>query len=104
MREILLTYAQYLFLLFAAAGALKVLIGPTGADRLIALMILSSVTLAFLVLTAVTNERIIYLDVALVYDIFGFLGLLAIARFLPRSLIRKRMIEEEKKGEEDAGT
>ena len=95
MRELLLSYAQYLFLFFAAAGALKVLIGPTGADRLIALMVLSSVTLGFLVLTAVSEQRIIYLDVALVYDIFGFLGLLAIARFLPRQLIGKKKKEEE---------
>ncbi|MBN2860755.1 MAG: pH regulation protein F [Sphaerochaetaceae bacterium] len=83
-------WAQYLLLFFAAASAVKILIGPTGADRLIALMILSSVTLGFLVLTAVAKERLIYLDVALVYDIFGFLGLLAIARFLPRSLMRSQ--------------
>ncbi len=86
----LLIWAQFLFLFFAVASAVKILIGPTGADRLIALMILSSVTLGFLVLTAVSEERIIYLDVALVYDIFGFLGLLAIARFLPRSLMRPK--------------
>ena len=53
-------------------------------------MILSSVTLGFLVLTAVKRSVLIYLDVALVYDIFGFLGLLAIARFLPRSLMRSQ--------------
>lgn|GEM_PF-229450 len=90
MTQTLLIWAQYLLLFFAVASAVKILIGPTGADRLIALMILSSVTLGFLVLTAVEKERLIYLDVALVYDIFGFLGLLAIARFLPRSLMRSQ--------------
>ncbi len=96
MKDILLIYAQYLFLLFAVASMIKLLIGPTSVDRLVALMILSSVTLAFLVLIAVKEEHIIYLDVALVYDIFGFLGLLAIARFLPN--IREKGREEDMDG------
>jgi len=48
----------------------------------VALNILSGVVLAFLVLRGVRQGRSLYLDVALVYDIFGFLGFLAIARFL----------------------
>jgi multicomponent Na+:H+ antiporter subunit F len=58
------------------------LLGPSAADRLVALNVLSGIVLAFLALRGVREERAIYLDVALVYDIFGFLGLLAIARFL----------------------
>jgi multicomponent Na+:H+ antiporter subunit F len=56
-------------------------------------MALSGVILAILVLYAVFSEIVLYVDVALVYDIFGFLGLLAIARFLPRSI----KVEEEEK-------
>jgi multicomponent Na+:H+ antiporter subunit F len=58
------------------------ILGPTSADRLVALNVLSGAVLAFLVVTGVDQGRAIYLDVALVYDIFGFLGFLAIARFL----------------------
>ncbi|MFA6784533.1 MAG: MrpF/PhaF family protein, partial [Sphaerochaeta sp.] len=43
---------------------------------------LAGVSLALLVLWGVKQERVLYLDVALVYDIFGFIGLLAITRFL----------------------
>ena len=38
--------------------------------------------LGLLVLIAVREARSVYLDVALVYDIFGFVGLLAITRYL----------------------
>lgn len=56
--------------------------GPTASDRLVALNVLSGITLAFLVLLGMRSERSLYLDVALVYDIFGFLGFLALTRFL----------------------
>jgi multicomponent Na+:H+ antiporter subunit F len=35
-----------------------------------------------LVLVAVSEMRSVYLDVALVYDIFGFVGILAITRYV----------------------
>jgi multicomponent Na+:H+ antiporter subunit F len=71
------------FLLFCSLICIiRLLIGPTSADRLVALNILSGVVLAFLVIRGVSEGRVLYLDVALVYDIFGFLGFLAIARFL----------------------
>jgi len=82
MRAFMLDAMQW-FLLACAIGALiRILLGPSAADRLVALNVLSGIVLAFLALRGVRQERAIYLDVALVYDIFGFLGLLAIARFL----------------------
>lgn len=85
------------FLLACAAGCIvRLLIGPSAADRLVALNILSGVVLAFLVLRGVRRGRSIYLDVALVYDIFGFLGFLAISRFL-----KDRLRPEEDPGEAD---
>jgi multicomponent Na+:H+ antiporter subunit F len=61
---------------------IRLITGRTAADKLTALNVLSGVVLAFLVLHGVQLGRALYLDVALVYDIFGFLGFLAIAHFL----------------------
>lgn len=91
MREILLTSMQYVLLIFILILIVKIIIGPTRVMRIVSLMALGGVILALLVLLAVLEEIALYVDVALVYDIFGFLGLLAIARFLPKSV----------KGEED---
>ncbi|KGE71679.1 monovalent cation/H+ antiporter complex subunit F [Spirochaeta lutea] len=82
MREFMLEAMQWILAGASAAVFIRLIIGPTGADRLVALNILSGLALAFLVTRGVAQGRALYLDVALVYDIFGFLGFLAIARFL----------------------
>jgi multicomponent Na+:H+ antiporter subunit F len=60
----------------------RVLIGPTTVDRLIGLNMVAAQILGLLVLIALQQNRPIYLDVALVYDIFGFVGVLAMTRYL----------------------
>lgn len=82
MTQLLLSAMQWFLLLCILVCVLRFLLGPTAADRLVALNILSGVVLAFLVVKGVSSGRALFLDVALVYDIFGFLGFLAIARFL----------------------
>lgn len=70
---------------FAACAlfvSLRLILGPRSADRLTSLSVLSSLVLAALVLYGVTEGRVAYLDVALVYDIFGFLGILAVSAFM----------------------
>jgi multicomponent Na+:H+ antiporter subunit F len=66
----------------ALISALRIVLGPRGSDRLTALALVTSLVLAVLVLFGVMEGRSPYLDVALIYDIFGFLGLLGIASFI----------------------
>ncbi len=82
MRMLLLEGMKWFLLLCALVCIIRMISGPTSSDRLVALNILSGVVLAFLITRGVSEGRALYLDVALVYDIFGFLGFLAIARFL----------------------
>lgn len=63
-------------------GIVRIVIGPTAADRLTALNLVSSQVVALLVLTAVQTDSPVYLDVAMVYAVFGFLGILALTRYL----------------------
>ena len=49
-----------------------------------ALNMVAAQILAILVVVAVREGRTSYLDVALVYDIFGFIGTLAMARYFSR--------------------
>lgn len=80
MNEVLL-YAIYFFLGSTVVSVVRVVIGPTTADRMTGLNLVSAQVLALLVLVAVREGRANYLDVALVYDIFGFIGILAMARY-----------------------
>ena len=78
----MLRLLTYFFLASAVVGMVRVLAGPSVVDRMIGLNIVASQILVLLVLIAVAGERQVYLDVALVYDIFGFVGILAIARYV----------------------
>lgn len=72
----------YFFLGTTVISMIRIVIGPSSADRLIGLNLVSAQILAILVLIATKENLTVYLDVALVYDIFGFVGLLAITRYL----------------------
>ena len=65
-------------------GIVRIIIGPTAADRLNALNLVASQVVALLVLTAVRTGAPIYLDVAMVYAVFGFVGILALTKYLSR--------------------
>jgi len=56
--------------------------GPTAADRVISFDVLTIVSITFIVLTALAEDRGIYLDVAIVYALLSFLGVIAVARYL----------------------
>ena len=72
-----------LAILFAFLRFVK---GPTAADRVVALDTLSIIITASLVLLAVVFERFIYVDVALIYGVLGFIGVIVIARYVEGAL------------------
>lgn len=78
----------YIFLASSIISLYRVFAGPTASDRLIALNIVSAQILSILVLFAAREKLHVYLDVALVYDIFGFVGILAITRYLDKEAIK----------------
>ncbi|MCX7725315.1 MAG: MrpF/PhaF family protein [Chitinispirillaceae bacterium] len=82
MRDQITTFSLYSILISIGITIIKIFIGPKITDRLIALSVISSLILAMLVLLGIQDGKSLYLDVALVYDIFGFLGIFAISRII----------------------
>jgi len=80
----------FIFLIIIGAGIilclLRMLKGPTTADRAVALDTISTVTTALLVFLGFIFKRYVYLDVSLVYAILTFIGAVAIARFLEKGI------------------
>ena len=68
--------------LTASLTLYRVIFGPTPWDRLIAVNLISSKVVMIMVAAAIFFERRIYLDVALVYAIIGFVSIIAISKFL----------------------
>jgi multicomponent Na+:H+ antiporter subunit F len=60
--------------------------GPSSGDRVVAFDVLTIVSITGIVLAALAEGRGIYLDVALVYGLLSFLGVIVIARYLERGL------------------
>ena len=60
--------------------------GPTTADRVVAFDTLTIITITVIGFVALIDDRGIYLDVAVVYALLSFLGVIAIARYLVRGL------------------
>jgi multisubunit Na+/H+ antiporter MnhF subunit len=77
---------QFLALfVFAAAtllGLLRFLLGPATPDRLVATDTLTVVATSILVFMAAFLDSELYLDVALVYGVLAFVGVIALARII----------------------
>ena len=80
----------FIFLIVIGIGFflcfLRMLKGPTASDRAVAVDTITTTVVALLVLLGFVFERYVYLDVALVYSLLAFVGLVAIARFLERGI------------------
>ena len=85
-----MTYIIYIALTLMALGmifaAIRFVKGPTAADRTVAMDTLTTIGVAALVLVGYIFERFIYIDVALVYAVLGFIGVIVIARYLEGAL------------------
>ena len=63
---------------------LRLVKGPTSIDRVIAIDVLTVTAITVIVFLAHFAERFIYVDVAIVYGLLSFLGVLAVARYSER--------------------
>jgi multicomponent Na+:H+ antiporter subunit F len=69
--------------IFAAIRGIK---GPTASDRIVALDSLTTIITAGLVVLGLYFERYIYIDVALIYAVLGFVGVLTLGRYMEGGL------------------
>ncbi len=81
--------ADLLFMIAAAIAGigfllamLRFALGPHAVDRVVAFDVLTVISVAGMVMTALLTGREIYLDVALVYALLSFLGVIVAARYL----------------------
>ncbi|MCD8334759.1 MAG: monovalent cation/H+ antiporter complex subunit F [Clostridiales bacterium] len=78
--------ASLLFVVLAFSLLYRVFKGPTAADRLCAADSLDLVCATALVLYALYSGRSVYLDIALVVALLGFVSTVFVARYLERRL------------------
>ena len=71
---------------------IRLIRGTRGADRIIALDLLSILVVAFVALYAVFSGDAVYLDIVIAYALVAFLGTVAFARYIERA--RTKMSEK----------
>lgn len=86
MAETILLIAGALIFFGITFGVIRLVIGRTMIDRVVAIDMLTVVSISLIALYAHIADRFTYLDVALVYGLLSFLAVLAIARFLEKGL------------------
>ena len=72
------------FVMYGVAGILllfRLLRGPTFADRAIVSDTLTNVVTLFLVAYAIQVQNAMYLDVALIFAMMSFVGIITIAKY-----------------------
>ena len=63
---------------------LRLVIGPTVEDRIVAFDILTAIAIAFLSIYSLTTNSITILDVGIILALLAFLGTVAFAYYLER--------------------
>lgn len=86
MAETLVTLAACMAGIAFLLALWRFFVGPSAPDRVVAFDVLTIITITGIALTAFVEGRGIYLDVALVYALLSFLGVVAVARYLERGL------------------
>lgn len=84
MAEALIIVAASLMGVAFLLALWRFLVGPSAADRVVAFDVLTIVSVTGIALVALAEGRGIYLDVALIYALLSFLGVIAVARYLER--------------------
>lgn len=86
MANTIYNIAGLLILLSFLLTLIRLLKGPTIADRAVSIDVMTIAGISLIVFLASMLKRIIYVDVAIVYAIISFVGIIVIARYLERGL------------------
>jgi multicomponent Na+:H+ antiporter subunit F len=75
-----------LLMLSGALATYRAIVGPSLADRVVALDLLTAVAIGLIAAYAMAVGKPVFLDVALTVGLITFLGTIAFARYIERSL------------------
>ncbi len=74
------------FLLFAIFSMVRLGLGPTAGDRIVALDTINTLVVAGMVVLAAAYNEVIFVDIAIIYALLSFVGTLYVARYLEGGL------------------
>ena len=78
--------SMFIALIGIILALIRMIKGPTVADRAVSLDVMTIIGISFIGFVACCSGREIYIDVAMVYALIDFLGVVAVARYLEGGL------------------
>ena len=71
-----------LLLLMTFVGLFRAYVGPTAADRMVAINMITTKVTTIIVMIALVTAQELYVSVALVYALIGFITTIGVSRYL----------------------
>ena len=79
----LMLMLSFAMLLIAFALAfVRIVKGPTSRDRIVALDLIASITMGFILIYSVVINKAMYFDIVIVISLISFIGTVAISTYL----------------------
>lgn len=85
--EIVLTIAFVLHAVCFLLMLYRIIVGPTLADRVVAVDLLAYISIGFAIVYAIASEQPMYLEVGLVVGLIAFLSTIVFSRYIERNHI-----------------
>jgi len=76
-----------MIMLLIFLSMIRALAGPTAADRVVAINIITTYTLVIITLIARIYEQVYFLDIAMVYALMGFIATIGVAKYLEKGAL-----------------
>ena len=86
MVNTILTIALAIIIISILIIIIRFVKGPSSVDRVVAFDVMSIASIAMIGIIAILSDRVIYMDIAIVYGLLGFLAVLIIAKYMEKSL------------------
>jgi len=86
MESILINISLFTLLFAFILAFIRLLKGPTVNDRIVALDLIASILMAFILCYSVLISKAIYIDITIVISLISFIGTIAISTYLKQRL------------------
>lgn len=80
--NIILTFSFAMLLVAFALAFIRIVKGPTARDRVVALDLVASITMGFILVYSVVINNAIYFDIVIVISLISFIGTVATSTYL----------------------
>jgi len=80
--NIILTFSFAMLLVAFALAFIRIVKGPTARDRIVALDLVASITMGFILVYSVVINNAIYFDIVIVISLISFIGTVATSTYL----------------------